>query len=175
MTLASPDRGPAGAWTAKTLLSWITGALFAVSVVLLMTSIIGMTWDVVLRKVQGRGLADMNAYTEVMQVMFVFCGLGAAYQRNALVTVTLATMRMRRPVAVLCRTFGNLLLLAIATMICVASWRVAVASTLKGEIRFGISHVLLWPARLALAIGISLFVIHIIFALFSGLRDIRRR
>ncbi|SDS14387.1 TRAP transporter small permease [Agrococcus carbonis] len=137
---------------------WVTLPLGTVAggiVILLMLLTVA---DVAMRKLSGRGVPGTLEYSEVLLVIAVFLAIAAAqargYHVNTMVLTQALPLRVRRWVELVGAIVGAVV---VATM-AIVSVEAALVSFQTGEYRFGLAHVPIWPARVALAIGLVLFV-----------------
>ncbi|NYT24751.1 TRAP transporter small permease [Alcaligenaceae bacterium] len=114
--------------------------------------------DVLLRKLTGQGVPGTVEYSEVILASCVFMGLAIAEQSGANVKTNLMTSRLspgrRRafvmPAIAACLFFMLLLIYATGMN--------AYDSVLRSESRFGLIRVPIWPARVALTLGLVLML-----------------
>lgn len=152
MTSEQPDEvattGPAGRFQPVAWLAAISMlGLMAITLI-----------DVILRKVTGRGLSGAIEYSELALVVCVFLGLGFAQARGAHVSTSVLTSRLKAKARRLVIIVPGVLGLAMVT---VMSWQSVVSarhSIANGEYRFGMVSVPVWPARVAIVVGLLLFL-----------------
>lgn len=118
-------------------------------------TVIGMvTYDVIARTLTGRGVPGVVEYGEILMVVLVFLGLAHAQKRESHVAVEVVieylTPRAQKVLNTTVLFLISLLLLWMAW----ESFPAALNSYMTGEVRFGLAAVELWPARLAIAVGL---------------------
>lgn len=115
--------------------------------------------DVVLRKVTGQGVRGVIEITEVTLVIAVFLALGSAQAGGVHISTSVLTSRLRvtsrRTVRV---SAAAVALVTVAVMIMITT-SAALNSFASGEYRFGLVRVPIWPARVAIVLGLVLFFI----------------
>ena len=129
--------------------------------------------DVALRKFAGRGLPGTLEISEVALVAVVFAALMAAEVNNVHVRTPILVERMSGRVA----NLANLLGLVPATLfVSWAAWLTAMeglASMERGEFRFGIVAVPVWPAKLVIPIGLAGLAVALIAKVVTAVRRAR--
>ncbi len=126
--------------------------------------------DVVLRSTTNRGLPGAIEITEVVLVIAVFLGMMTASTEGMHISATLLTDRLPRVAARVTRIVGAVVSIGIAGWVLYGTALRALASLHAGEYRFGIISVPVWPARLAIVIGVA----GLLFALVLHLVDLIR-
>ncbi|QAA94625.1 TRAP transporter small permease subunit [Pollutimonas thiosulfatoxidans] len=115
--------------------------------------------DVLMRKFTGQGVPGALEYSEVILAACVFLGFAAAERSGANVKTNMITSQLSRtsrrlfvlPALVACIVF--MLMLIYATSFS------AYDSFIRAESRFGLIRVAIWPARVALTIGLVLMLV----------------
>lgn len=115
--------------------------------------------DVALRTMTGRGLAGAVEYSEVLLVIGVALGLGAAESNHVHVRTGVLADRLRRRSRDVVRRVGAIVPVICLGMLLWASGSQAITSTLHGELRYSMVFVPVWPARILLALGFLLVTI----------------
>lgn len=133
-----------------------------------MAALLGLTLvDVILRKVSGGGIDGAVEYTETLLVIGVFASLAFAQREGTHIATPVVTSKVPRPVArVLNATVGAVGAAVLAVMV-LATWERFIRALTSAEYTMGVARVDLWPARLAVAVGLSIY-------LFEYLRTIRK-
>jgi len=142
-----------------------TAAILSTIVLTLVTTV-----DVIMRTASGRGVPGAIEITEVVLVIAVFLGMMTASTDGMHITATLVTDRLPRRAARVTRIAGALVSLGIAGWVLCGSALRAIASIRAGEYRFGLISVPLWPARVAIVIGMA----GLLFALALHLAEVIR-
>lgn len=136
--------------------------------------------DVVSRKAGGGGLAGVVEWTEVLLVVVVYAAMMGAELSGAHIRgMSFLTDRQRSVVAPLARSLGSLLATAVLVWAVVMTGDDAWASIELGEYRMGLVQVPIWPAKLAIPIGLAGFAAVMLYRAFDqgrqALAELRRR
>jgi TRAP-type C4-dicarboxylate transport system permease small subunit len=150
---------------------WITlplgGVGGAVVFVLMALTVV----DIVLRKMSGQGVAGVVEYSEVLLVVAVFLSIAAAQVSGFHVATTGFTSRLPRTARRIVELTGALAgAVVIAAMVFVAT-NAAWVSFQTGEYRMGIAHVVVWPARAAVAVGLFLYLVEFVVGAIRHFRN----
>ena len=124
-------------------------AIVSTSVLLLVTAA-----DVLLRTSSGHGVPGAVEITEVVLVVAAFMGLASAASDDLHIRATLLTDRMRPRVRRVVRLIGDMIGMAIVLWLIYATSLRAIASVMNGEYRFGLISMPIWPARVAILLGL---------------------
>lgn len=131
--------------------------------------------DVASRKGGGGGIAGVVEWTEVLLVVVIFAGMMGAELSGAHIRgMSFLTDREHSIVAPLLRCFGS------AASALVLAWAVgatsdeALESIKLGEFRMGLIQVPIWPAKLAIPIGLAGFAALMTYRAFSQFREALR-
>lgn len=126
--------------------------------------------DVLVRLVVGGSVPGLLEYSEVAMVFLVMCGIAYGQQQRVHVSVDLVTSRLRPPAAG--RVVGGGLVIAALALcwLAYASGVSAVESIRSGEVRYGITEVPLWPARVMVPIGAGLVAAELVIQAASAFR-----
>ncbi|HTV67814.1 MAG TPA: TRAP transporter small permease [Rhizobiaceae bacterium] len=129
--------------------------------------------DVTYRKVIGPSLAGMVEVSEVGVVIVAFLAMAAALRRGAHVGTPIFTSQLNPTLAERLRILGCLVIwIALALMVW-GSWQIAVESFQVREFRFGLVQMPIWPAKMAVPVGLVLMLIELtiqIWERFTGAR-----
>ncbi len=126
--------------------------LGAVAMVVVMAAI---SADVIRRDLTGRSILGVLELTEVLMVIFTFLGMAEAQRRDLHVRVGVVTAVLPVRVARYTELFGWAVSLAFVTWMVHATTVRAIASVQAGEYRFGTIAVPIWPARIAIPLGLT--------------------
>jgi len=141
---------------------WITLPLGVAGGIVVFALMVLTVTDVVMRKAAGQGIPGVIEYSEVLLVVGVFFAIAAAQVRGFHVATTGFVSNLPRTARRIVELIGAVLgVLVVATMAYVAvvtAW----TSFENGEYRMGIAHVLVWPARAAVAVGFVLYLVEYI-------------
>lgn len=126
-------------------------------VLVLVLSVITVV-DITFRKL---GLGSVPAALEISEMLLVVCvfsAFGAAMRTRTHVATSVLTERIspkaRRILHIIAASIISIMLVALV----VATSQEAYKSILSGEFRFGLVQVPLWPAKLAAAVGMAIFL-----------------
>lgn len=147
--------------------SQVLGVTSAVGVVLIMTAI---TATVVARATTGRSIQGSYELVETVMVVVAFLGLAYAERDNSHVRVTLVTNRVSPLIRRVMMTMGNLACLVVVIVMARASWGEAFSSWNRGEVRQGLADFPLWPARFALALGLTALALELAVTVYRTVR-----
>jgi len=151
------------------------------SIVLLM---LATTYDVLARKLIGGGFAGVVEWSEVILVVTVFSGMTAAELSGAHIRgFSFLPSNRENIAAAALRSLGFLITAAILSWAAIATLQSGLQSYSIGEFRMGLANVPVWPAKLAIPLGLIFFaallvyfaVLHLKFALRLYARSRSRR
>lgn len=146
-------------------------ALLAVSCIVFV--LLAVTADVTRRALIGESIGGVVEISEVMMVVIVFLGLGYTESRSGHVSMTLLIRKLSSRSAAIVNSFGLLVVLIIvAWMVWVTGDR-ALESVAAGEYRFGLVRVPVWPARIAIVVGLAVYFLELALRLSDNIRAIR--
>lgn len=134
--------------------SKVLSAVAGVGLVLL---VLLTTADVTRRKLLGASIPSVVEITEVALVAVVFLGMLGAHTSGRHIQTPLVTNRLPARASHGVRTVGLLLALALVGWITYATAVAAVSSVETGEFRYGLSAIPIWPARIAIPVGLAFF------------------
>jgi TRAP-type C4-dicarboxylate transport system permease small subunit len=151
-------------------ISTVAADLSAVGILLLMVATIV---DVGLRIAGPWGVPGIVEYSEVVLVAIVFLGMGSAQRLGQHVATTVFTDRLPDRWERVCRVSS--LALGLMLIGAMTYWSVvrAIGSVGVGEARFGVMHVPIWPARIALALGLVLLSVEMARSLLRVLGGVQ--
>jgi|TARA_B100001146_G_scaffold209953_2_gene207396 TRAP-type C4-dicarboxylate transport system permease small subunit len=132
------------------------GAVAGVAVFILM--LLTLT-EVISRAVSGRSMPGIVEYSEVILTISVFLALGLTQAEGQHITTSIMTSRLHdRPRRAVIGVFGLVGIIVVVVMVAVTAI-VAIQSIRTGEYRFGLARVPLSPARVAVVIGLTVFLV----------------
>jgi TRAP-type C4-dicarboxylate transport system permease small subunit len=150
-----------------------TQVLAFLSVLCIVVMLVAIVADVTRRTLAGQAVAGVVELGEVIMVAIVFLGLGYAERRGAHVSMTLFVRRLPPRAAAIVNGAGLLLVvLVVGWMVYVTADR-ALASFEAKEFRFGLVRVPVWPARIAIAVGLAVYFLELLFRLVDDIRAAR--
>ncbi|MGB3413319.1 MAG: TRAP transporter small permease [Microbacteriaceae bacterium] len=115
--------------------------------------------DVTTRFITGRSVPGAIEYSEVLLVMCVFFAFGAAQMTNTHVSTSVLTSHLPKTFRKVLTYIVAAIVLALLVVMVVATIQQAIHSISVAEYRFGLVQVPLWPAKVAIAIGLVVYVI----------------
>lgn len=148
------------------LSSWLS-IVGAAGILLLMLVIVANVFS---RWLFGSGIAGSVEITEVLLAGLVFLGFGHAQRQGAHISTGLLITRMKPRAASWVQAFGLLLVVGILVWLVHATGERAWASVLDGEQRYGLRRVPIWPARIAIAAGLSVMLLSTLITLTQVVR-----
>lgn len=154
------------------MLGRMSGGLGKIGGAAIMLLMFATVADVVSRKVGGGGIAGVVEWTEVLLVVVVFAGMMGAELSGAHIRgMSFLTERERSIGAPLVRACGSALAALILVWAVFMSGEEALASIALGEFRMGLIQVPIWPAKLAIPIGLAGFAAVMAWRTFKQLRQ----
>lgn len=144
--------------TAEPVLRWIAGV--GIAVLMLATAL-----DVGSRIITGRSVPGVIEVTEVVLVISVYFALLTAGRDGQHIRVRLLTDRLVPPVRRVVRSLGLAISILIVGWLTWATASKAIDSVISGEYRIGLAHVPIWPARVAIPLGLLLLALLLLFLL----------
>lgn len=151
----------------------VTQALAFLAAVCIVVALVATVADVTRRSVSGQSVKGVIELGEVLMVAIVFLGLGYAESRGAHVSMTALVRRMRPETKAVVNVLGLLLMtLIVGWMVFVTADR-AIDSVAAQEYRFGLVQIPVWPARIAIAVGLAAYALELLFRLFDNIQIAR--
>lgn len=135
----------------------VTAALLGLTVV-----------DVVLRKVNGRGIDGAVEYTETLLVIGVFISLAFAQRSGAHIATSVVTSKIPRSFARLINGVVGVIGAAVLAVTFFATWDRFMHAMTRAEYTMGVARVELWPARLAVAVGFGIYLFEYLRTIHYG-------
>ncbi|WP_114905352.1 TRAP transporter small permease subunit [Ornithinimicrobium murale] len=167
-TVDAPSHRPA-AWASRAfdLITEIAGSVAGLCLVVIMLL---TTADVVLRRIFDTRLPGTIEYSELFLGLGVFLGLGLAHRMGSHVSTSAVTDRLGNRPAQVAIVLGLLCGAALLVLAVGATADKAMTAMEFGETRIGLVRVPIWPARIALAIGLAVFLLEVVRELVRTLR-----
>lgn len=135
-----------------------TDTLGVVSGITLAALLVLTLVNVIKRETTGRGIDGTIEYTEVLMVIAMFLALALAQRNGTHISTSFVTNIMPRTLAhILNRVVGAFGVLVIG-MIIFSAYDAYTFSIERGEYTMGIARVELWPARLAVLVGMIVYL-----------------
>ena len=135
-------------------------ALLSALVVLTMMSV--TTLDIIARWTTGRSIPGAQELSESFMVAIVYLGMSYALYRREHVVVAVLTSRIAIRPAVVLRLIGQTIMIALVIWMIWVTAHEALRSFVNGEVRFGLLQMQIWPARLAIPLGLTAFLLQAI-------------
>lgn len=145
-------------------LSAAAGAVAGVAFVAVMLLTLS---DVAARSFSGSGVTGTIEYSELLLGIGVFLGLAVAQRNGSQVATSVVSDRLPAIVANRLMATGLLVATLFLVLAAYATIDQAISSVSSSEVRIGLIHVKLWPARIALAIGMLLWLLEIALEWFA--------
>ena len=150
----------------------ISAALAIASGVAIVALMLITVIDVLLRKFFSSGFPGAIEINEVALVVVVFLAMMSAEMTNVHVRTPILTERVKPTVANWLHVVGLLPAVVFLTWVTIRTGQEALKSLASGEFRFGIVNVPLWPAKVAVVIGMAGLTIAVAIKLATALRNI---
>lgn len=133
---------------------------FCIFILILLTAV-----DVSGRLLRNRPVPGIIEFAEVLLVALIWLGIAQAQRTDAHVSVTLLVSRLPRRVSLAVRAAGLTVMLVIVVWLSVLAIQQAEASVASGEYRWGLMRVPIWPARIAVALGLLALLLETVISL----------
>ncbi len=153
-----------------------TQVLAFLAVICIVVALVATVADVTRRSLSGQSVKGVIELGEVLMVAIVFLGLGYAESRGAHVSMTAVVRRMPPKTAAVLNVLGQVLMIFVVGWMAFVTADRAIESVAAQEYRFGLVPVLVWPARIAIAVGLAAYVFTLMFRLLDSIqvaRDLR--
>lgn len=144
-------------WVSKPLA--VIGAL-AVVVIMLLT-----TLDVAWRTFAGGSFGGLVEYSQILIVVGVFLGLAHTQLMGRHVTVDLLVTRLSPRTARAVERLALVVCLIVLGWIFWATLQAGLTSFRSREFRFGVANVPVWPAKLAIPLGVGMWFLALLIDL----------
>lgn len=155
--------------SAARVVAWVTGSAIVLLMLLTVAEIIGRAtgWIAI------RGALEIS---ELGLVIVVFAGMMVAEVAEEHVRTPLLVDRLPWFASAIVRLIGRVIAFVFLVWLTILTWGAALVSIERGEFRFGVLSVPLWPAKLAIPLGLAAFAAVIgIRIYFRLVRIIRAR
>ena len=144
------------------LSAWIAG--IGIAVLMLPTVV-----DVTHRKIFGPSLPGMLEISEVGLVFVAYLAMASALASGTHISTPVLTSLLPNRIASTLRLAGKLIVWFVLVMMTLGSGLIAFESFLVGEFRFGLIQMPIWPAKVAVAIGLLMMLIEISIQIWAAL------
>ncbi|MFV0408911.1 MAG: TRAP transporter small permease [Paracoccus sp. (in: a-proteobacteria)] len=122
------------------------------------------SYDVIARKALGFGLPGVVEWSEVLLVIVVFTGMMSAELSGSHIRgASILPRSSRGGIGAAMRCLGDAIGAAVLIWAVVVTSEAAFASYKVGEFREGLSRVPVWPAKLAIPLGLAGFALALVF------------
>lgn len=169
----SDQRGVRSGSHLRRLVHQLTQVLAFIAVFCIVAMLLAIVADVTRRTLAGESVPGVVELGEVAMVAIVFLGLGFAERRGSHVSMTLVVRKLPPRTAAIVNGLGLLLVVAVVGWMVWVTTDRALDSFAVKEYRFGLVRVPVWPARIAVAVGLAAYFLELIFRLFDDLRAAR--
>lgn len=142
-----PALGPRAALLPRAL-----GLIANVMIVLLM---LFTTVDVIWRATLGAPISGVQDWSTVFLAILAFAGIAETQRRGGHVNFEALDRLLSPRVALALTTIGYLLVIVFLGVFFVEVLEIAIDSIIDQEFRLGVAKVPIWPARLALPVGVA--------------------
>lgn len=129
--------------------------------------------DTGIRWFSGRSLAGVQEIVEQLMVAIVFLGMAYALRRGEHVSVKVLTASLPVRWAAVLRLCGLAVMIAIVIWMTWRTGQHAWRSFMTGEVRFGLLQVPVWPARLAIPLGLGALILQALPGVADQLKTLR--
>ncbi|GAA1821532.1 TRAP transporter small permease subunit [Nesterenkonia flava] len=147
--------------------------LAGVAMVIIVFMMVATVADVLRRETTGRAIPGVIEMGEVLMVASVFLGLAFAETRGAHVHMNIVLRRLPERTAAVVTSVGLVLVLLVVGWMAIVTGERAWAAFQTQEYRFGLVQIPVWPARIALALGLAAYFFSLLPRLSDALRKIR--
>lgn len=147
-----------------------TQLLGMVAIVCIAFMLLATVADVIRRYLWGESIHGVTELGEVAMVAIVYLGLGYAQSRDDHVAMTLVIKRIRPDIAAILNAIALLVATLIVAWLLLVTTDRAIESYAISEYRFGIVEIPVWPARIAVAVGVAAYLIELLFAIWDDIR-----
>jgi TRAP-type C4-dicarboxylate transport system permease small subunit len=124
--------------------------------------VFGTTYDVVQRRITGRGVPGVIEYAEIFLIALVYLSIANTQRVGGHVASTILSDRLPARISLALEMIGLLVVAAMIVPIIQRAYAIAMISFVEKEFRLGSAAVTLWPSRAAMALGLLLLVIQIL-------------
>lgn len=146
-------------------------ALAAVACIVFM--MVAIVADVTRRRLAGESVEGVVELGEVMMVAITFLGLAYAESRGAHVSMTLVVRKLPPRAAASVNALGLLVVVGVVGWMAYVTADRALLSIELQEYRFGLVRIPVWPARIAVAVGLAAYFLELALRLFDQVRSAR--
>lgn len=127
---------------------------------------VAISADVIRRGLAGRSIVGVLELTEVLMVSFIFLGMAEAQRRDLHVQFGAVTAILPARVTRYLEIVGVLASIAYVSWMAYATIGRAIDSVQIREYRFGLIEVPIWPARIAIPLGLAALLLQFALHLY---------
>lgn len=153
----------------------LSSTMGAVAGILVILAIFPTVLDVASRYVTGRSLRGVVEYSEVILIVIVYFAMGAAFRNGSHISTPIFLNLLPPGLARALDFIGcAILAIVLATAIYLTAL-LAINSYAIGEFRFGLTQVPIWPAKIAIPIGLAVMFLEVVLRaldLMTGRADV---
>ncbi|MHA7140408.1 TRAP transporter small permease subunit [Arthrobacter sp. Sr33] len=150
----------------------VARVLAAISGLLIVLMMVSTVADVSRRQFLGEAIPGVIEMGEVLMVATVFLGLAYTEIGGKHVNMTLVIRKLPPRMAAIANTVGLLLVLFVVGWMVYVTGERAIEATEAQEYRFGLVQIPVWPARIALAVGLTAYFLALVARLPGNIRNI---
>jgi TRAP-type C4-dicarboxylate transport system permease small subunit len=148
----------------------ISRVLALVAGVLIAGLMLLTTFDVLKRKLIGSGAGGTVEYTQVLLVLTVYAGMMSAEVTGSHIRTSVLTERLSPVRAAALRAIGLVGVSALVLWACIETAQGAWDSFSIREFSYGLVRVPVWPARVAIPIGLAGLLGAVVYRAFDAVR-----
>lgn len=152
---------------ASELIRKMSRLLSAVSGFAILSIMLLVVAEVVLRDVFMSTLGGTIELAEVLLVIAAFSGVAYAQQERAHVSTGLVTSRLAVVPARILRSASLSLVCVLLVFAASSSWQRALQSWATQEARYGIRNVPMWPARFVVPVGLAFLALEMLLTIYA--------
>ena len=156
--------------------SWLgnraAGLLAVGSALCICVVALAVSADVMRRQLVGPAIPGVVEFSVVLLVVMVFFGLAQAHRTGQEITVDVITVRLQGRARAAVEALALLIGIVVLFPIMESTWENALASYARGEYRYGLLRVPVWPARMAIPIGLAAYLLLLVISLVHRLREL---
>lgn len=150
----------------------VSTVLAFIAVICIAFVLVAVIADVISRTFFGQSIGGVVEMAEVMMVLIVFLGLGYAERRGAHVSMTLLVRKLPSRAAAIVNAIAFVVVVVVLGWMMWVTGDRAIASVVAGEYRFGLVRVAVWPARIAIAVGLAVYLLEVLLGMLDNFRTV---
>jgi TRAP-type C4-dicarboxylate transport system permease small subunit len=149
---------------------WLDGVgryLRLISGILIVFLMLATSTDVIWRATVGRPIPGVQDYSVIALVIVVYASIGCAQRTGEHIEFGLVARLIPRKIASACTLIGLLMVSVVFVWMIGASIPQGLESWRMGEYLLGLARVPLWPARLAVVLGLMMLLLELLRTTWS--------